>query len=521
MRHLKHRIWYPGGVILSGFFLLAAAVPLAASNERLAPDSWVYPALRKFELLGFVSLEPTTPYFRRDVERYVEHITEAAGREAAPVLSPRQRFLLERLQKEFLGKADRPAEREDRPVIAYEKESGFIAFDISAGGRIKKIPGSDRGAAEGLFVPDLLFDIDNKLTIEAAYRVRINREEGFYEDRESPSPRERSWRGVTALYERAYAAFGGKSWNFFIGRDYVHWANGRAEGLLLSNTAGSLDHLSFDFSIGVFRLQTVQVLLDSSMPRRMAGHRLTIRLPRGIYLGFGESVIYTGREIDFSYLLPVGSFYANQFNEKKNDNVLWGLDWKMPLVKGLIFYGELLIDDLQYENDPPAPSKWGFNCSIESQLNVWKHEIELFAGYTLIDIYTYTHNDSLRTHYVTGNGDPEINSIIGSALGPDADRWIFSVEFALHERFVAALEARITRFGEGSDMRSWAPGDEPNPQTPTGDTLHEKDFRAIGFVDLGAGSSISATLGWRYLSGGDEGIDTRDIFGSLEVLWDF
>lgn len=515
-----HRIWCPGGVILSGFFLLVAALPLAASDERIPPDSWVYPALRKFELMGVVSLEPTMPYTRRELERYVERVTTAIEQGRVD-LTPRQRFLLERLREEFEGKALLPREREDRPVLVYGTESGFFSFDITAGGSIRKEPDGDRGVAEGLLVPGLLIDIDEKLTLETTYRVRINREEDRYRDGESPSPRERSWRGVTAEYERAYAAFGGRSWNVFLGRDYGHWASGRTGGLLLSRTAGTLDHISFDLTIGALRIHTVQVLLDPSVPRRMAGHRLTIRLPRGIYLGFGESVIYTGRDIDFAYLIPLCSYYANQYNEKRDDNVLWSLDWKIPFLKGLMCCGEVLVDDFQYESDPPAPNKWGFNCFLESQFVLGQREVELFAGYTFIDIYTYTHRDSLLTHYVTGDGDVTANRIIGSSLGPDADRWMFGAAIPISSRFVAALEGNVSRYGEGNDMREWMWDGDPNPRTPSGDVLHVKDFEIIGFVDLGAGSSISARGGLRYVSGGSDDVDTRDVFGSLEVLWDF
>jgi hypothetical protein len=98
---------------------------------------------------------------------------------------------------------------------------------------------------------------------------------------------------------------------------------------------------------------------------------------------------------------------------------------------------------------------------------------------------------------------------------------MFRAKRPLHERFVATVEARLTRSGEGSGMRPWAPGDEANPRIPTGAVLHEKDFRLIGCADLSAGSYISVILGLRYLSGGIEGIDTKDTYGLLEILWDF
>ena len=96
--------------------------------------------------------------------------------------------------------------------------------------------------------------------------------------------------------------------------------------------------------MGRFRLSTIHTILDPQIPRFLAGHRLTVRLPRGIYIGVGETVLYTGRDFDLVYLLPVTSYYVTQFNERDNDNVLLSLDWKIPLRRGFIVYGEFLVD---------------------------------------------------------------------------------------------------------------------------------------------------------------------------------
>ena len=89
----------------------------------------------------------------------------------------------------------------------------------------------------------------------------------------------------------------------------------------------------------------------------MAGHRLEIRLPARIYAGISETVLYTGRDLDWAYLVPFGAFYANQYNEKEDDNILWSADLRVPVTRGLVLSGELLMDDFQYESDPPSPGQ--------------------------------------------------------------------------------------------------------------------------------------------------------------------
>jgi len=117
-----------------GFLLLLVIPggPAGASDENISPDSWVYPALRTFELKGMIALPTERPYSRRQVEAFLDRILQGLkdGKEG---LSPRQRFLLSRLRKEFQGMEHRPGSREDPPVYTYKKARNFMGFDLSAG----------------------------------------------------------------------------------------------------------------------------------------------------------------------------------------------------------------------------------------------------------------------------------------------------------------------------------------------------------------------------------------------------
>ena len=115
MRSSRHHSILAGRIaVLSVLFLALSPPSAAASDETILPDSWVYPALRTLELAGLVELDPSIPYSRSEIRRYVTDAREAvAGRSGA--LTSRRRFLLDRLEREFL--ADDPREREDSPVL--------------------------------------------------------------------------------------------------------------------------------------------------------------------------------------------------------------------------------------------------------------------------------------------------------------------------------------------------------------------------------------------------------------------
>jgi hypothetical protein len=505
-------------LLLAAAMLLAAVESAHPSDESIDPGSWVYPALHTFELLGLVRLAPSVPYSRGEVQRYVDAIVREieSGR---VVLTPRQDFLVGRLRAEFSQEALSPDMREDPPILTVREGENFFSIDASLGGVVRKRIDRDKGQADGILVPTLLLGFGNDFTIETDYLIKLSPERDLNRRTQKPSPRERSWRGLTSEYRRGYIAFSGRKWRLKVGRDYIGWGGLYGDGLITSTSAGSHDHVHFDISLGRFTLRAFQAVLDSGLPRRLAGHRLEVRLPRRITAGITETVLYTMRDLEWSYLLPFGSFYGNQYNEEVDDNVLWSVDVRIPVRKGLILAGELLIDDFQYESDPPGPNRIGLTAKMGLLLHPWGHDLEMEAVYTRINIHTYAHKDSLLTTYVTGNGDKTVNSIIGSQLGPDAERAGIRIATPVHPRAVLAVTGAWSRMGEGNDLREWDRVSDPNPPFPSGDVKTEKTVAALLEIDLSRGSIISVGGGMQRTS--DGGATEDWTFAHLAFTWDF
>jgi hypothetical protein len=517
-KRFEKLLFVPVGAILAGFFLAATAYAADSSRETIHPNSYVYRALRTFELIGLVRLDPQTPYVRPQVERYVGEIIEALE-EGGVTLTPRQEFLLERMTGEYAGKGITPAERENPPLYTYQKEERYFGIEMPVGLRGLKRPERDKAELEGLLRPGIQVYLGRGVTMEMQYRIVLGPEYDENVSHERPGPRVRSWRGMTSLYERSYISFGGSSWQMRLGRDYVAWGSGRIENLLMSQSASSMDNLYARVDIGRFGLSLLHVQLDPAMPRLLAGHRLSVRMPRGIFLGISETVLYTGRQFDYAYLLPLVSYYSNQYNERTDDNITWSVDLKVPLGQGVLLYGDLLIDDLQYESEPPAPHRIAFNVTAEANLRPWGREVELLAAYTFVDIYTYAHKDSLNTHYISGAGEVNVDLPIGSLLGPDADRWRLRLSAPVHQRAVLSGWGIYSRRGEGNGYLEWSPGMEPDPPFPSGEVAKETEFALQIDVDLGRGSYVTGGGGWRNTRAAGE--ETGQGFAFLTFVWDF
>ena len=120
--------------------------------------------------------------------------------------------------------------------------------------------------------------------------------------------------------------------------------------------------------------------------------------------GLNESVVYSGRPLDPIYFFPFSSFYANQFNERSNeDNVMWSVDTKVNFKRKVTLYGSLLIDDAQFEGDGENPNKFAFDIGGRFALST-PFAATVHTRYRFVDIYTYTHEDSSSV-YVSGEGE--------------------------------------------------------------------------------------------------------------------
>jgi hypothetical protein len=206
--------------------------------------------------------------------------------------------------------------------------------------------------------------------------------------------------------------------------------------------------------------------LSPDLNRHLAGHRLEMRFGR-VTIGLNETVVYAGKNMDPIYFFPLSSFYANQFNERGNDdNVLWSGDIKVSFLNALTLYTSGLVDDFQFERDGNYPDKYGFEAGGRLALSnplptTWR------VRYQRVNMYTYTHQDTL-TYYLSGEADPELDVLLGGRPGPDADTWRIEGQFYPFSTVVLTAGFFSERLGEGNDLRSYEPGDPVDPPFPSG-----------------------------------------------------
>jgi hypothetical protein len=447
---------------------LAPSVASGVGQEIIPLGNWAYRAVERFETLGLCEVPNDRPFSRPE---FIELVAEISKNAYDRRLADRDRYDLARLEKEYTEFASRrdPQARYDPPTFFLEDRPLMFEMDLDLAG-IATRPFLDEFGTEYFANsnPEMKLHFSDHVTYDVRYRLIMGPEHGDRARNEKPSRREKSFKGLTSLYERSYVVFG---WNnkihVLFGRDYVSWGPSNWGSLITPAGNISLDQLAWRAKLKWFRLSIFNAQLWPYTQRYMAGHRLEMQFSR-VTIGLDETIVYAGRDWDWLYMFPLSSFYANQFNERtNNDNIFWSADVKVSFLDHLTLYGSLLIDDFQFERDGENPDKLGFDIGGRMTFSspiatTWR------ANYRFVDIYTYAHYDS-TTDYVSGAGELEEGDVLlGGEPGPDADSWRIEGSFYPRAEVIVTAAVFSERLGECNDLCSFQPGDPVDPKFPSG-----------------------------------------------------
>ena len=547
----------PVRVALSALLALALLLPVAApaAGRRTAMDHsdgkpelrrppadvplnhWSYPLLERLQARGVLDLDLSTrPVSRSDVEAAVKRALSSCSPESGS-FSERELWFLSRLGAEFVrGEVDSPAFSAGADAASFGL--GVRAFtQLRYGGEAVETsvwPGTAPGGITPL--RDVGVEDDDESQLDAASDVGyelwggVEGVVGFYADSElllggqdgarqvRLSSRVRTWRGISASFERAYLKLERPSYSVVLGRRGTAWGRSRWGRLMLSGTAPTFDQLDVRYSVGSLSFEAMHALLeyeelgtendlDDSKSTFLAAHRMVVGGEWGS-VGIGEAVVYNSVLPDPVYANPLMPYYLAQHNERNNDNVLWLVDGVFHVLPGVTAYAEFLIDDLQYERSTDSPDKYGATVGGAWYGAVRGLDSELTVEYTNVRNWTYTHK--FVEHRFTQDGAP-----IGFELGPDADR--FRSEFVFHPavKWSVGTTVEHARKGCGRITDAFEPGENPEPTFPSG-VVETTDRVAVelGYQGL---EGLSAGLGAAFESTTNVG----NILGDDDDGWEF
>lgn len=379
-------------IALLFLMLLGTSFALAAPWETLPPDHWAYPEIRWLQVEGYLgTLNPSSGIYRRG--EIAEALKSSEKPEGGVALA---RF--KSLVKEFSPEMDQQkgwhAFGGGRLIAGLEarkgregREAGHGAISYGVGNPVLGIYSSQRG--------------DRDLT-----------EDSFYTGKK--------WRDLTGFTEAAYLVFTTKRWEAKIGRDHLAWGPGD-DHLILNYAPRGLDQISFkvhwrwgQFSALIGQVSDFVDTTGERSSRFLSGHRLEIAPWPWLRLGFSETLLFSS--LRFGSMNPFLPYYGELVNENSEGNGLLGFDFSAFPARDIQAYGELLLDDAQFENKTPKdlePAQWGWLIGLR-----WAGLSGLLgAGISYQGITNRTYNAIEPQYRYTNYG-----LALGSDLGNDADR---------------------------------------------------------------------------------------------------
>jgi hypothetical protein len=183
----------------------------------------------------------------------------------------------------------------------------------------------------------------------------------------------------------------------FIGNGY--------RSLFLSDWGGNYFFLKLNTKIWKFNYQNIFAELnpkfiktgDYLLPKKYAAmHHLSINIKKWLNIGLFESVVF-GRtnQIELGYLNPLILYRTVEGNIGSPDNVMLGFDFKANVAKQFQFYGQLLIDELNFKELRKDKTWWGNKYGLQlgaKYINAFNvSNLDLQAEVNLVRPFTYSH----------------------------------------------------------------------------------------------------------------------------------
>lgn len=178
----------------------------------------------------------------------------------------------------------------------------------------------------------------------------------------------------------------------------------------------------------------------------MIHHRFAFRESWG-EIGFNELVVYSRRNVDLAYALPV-SFLRNITNDLRDrDNFQIALDATVRPISGIQIKSTFLLDDLSMSRvgQPWWANKWAWNIGVMvlPQTFGWKVPIDMLCEYSRVEPYTYTHFD--RQNAVVNDG-----ILFAGHLLPNSDEIVAQMRWWYGGRYPISLRAAWLRHGKNT-----------------------------------------------------------------------
>jgi hypothetical protein len=415
--------------------LLGTGAVQAQSPARYVPeDSWIAPLTNYLQRAGILrSLDPLTrPLRRGDIARAIAETDTTA-------LDRRLRTMLRLIAQEV-------AEPGGEVRWTLDPHAGVLA--ASDASRWTFRPSADSAAAYPQVGVSAALDLP-MLSLVAAPAID-NRLLGdpWYQGKKD--------RFVAGRSEQSYVIAGGLFAELFFGTTNRNWGPSAIEGLLVSTSPYSSEHVFVRVGPERLRIELIVEQLDALVPwdsspaqgRWLISHRLVARPSGRLTFSLEESVLAATNTVPWRYLNPAALALVTQTDAGPPGNAMLGASAVWDAGRARVF-GQVLVDDIQIDRTSAGdkePTAWGMTLGGEG--GVAGGRATWSAYYTRVANLTY--RTPLREEQYT------VNSVGLARNQSDYDQVSLRLEAPAPRGLLLGAEVHLVRQGQG-DMRQAYP----------------------------------------------------------------
>ena len=386
----------PARLFLFAAWLCAGPAAAQDASPYVPLQHWAMPYVEQLIAAGAIA-DPTPltrPLKRSDLARALQTADTTA-------LSSAARGMMRRLLAEFTGRRPAPSYRMEGRVGAAAATHGFRdPLELGRGIPPRQIDKRAFASADLdlqlLFGPVVLVShpvVDTRLQFDPDWYGRTDNASAFPE---------------------AYASAQWRQGEVFYGALARNWGPSGIQGVLLSDSPYSLDHLYVTFGTSRVRYQVIATQLDTrtdatgaAVNRYMSVHRLWIRPPGSWTFAVWDGGVWSGvgRQFEPWFLNPTAWSYIRQSNTGTNVNSFLGFDVERRAAATV--FAQFMLDDIQVSRRVPSdlkPTSYAFTVGAKGRVRSAAAAWTLF--YTQVANLTYRNEDDLQVplYHLLGTG---------------------------------------------------------------------------------------------------------------------
>lgn len=208
-----------------------------------------------------------------------------------------------------------------------------------------------------------------------------------------------------------------KHFNFQLGHGKNFWGDGYRSLLLSDNTFNypyfkiTTDFWKIKYVNLWAQFQDIRIRGSYETPYAKkwgAFHYLSWNLTNWLNLGLFEAIIWQNgdsteyRGFDFNYANPIIFLRPVEFSVGSPDNALLGITGKLTLFKKQVFYGQLVIDEMQINELRNKNGWWGNKFGFQLGYKTFDlfniQHLDLQSEFNYVRPYTYSHVTSVQNY---------------------------------------------------------------------------------------------------------------------------